>query len=512
MSNDLAGTPKPKSSRRVRLSGLTIIVVAFACVTLPVILKGAPLLDDYYNCIAPNERGLGTVLAEVYDNLELVRPAHYVEVALTAGVCRVTSFSIMILVPWALTIGVAFAIRGLLGDLGVAQPWRDIGASIWLLQPLGTEAALWPAALHIPLGIGFAVLAARAFFRNRMITGTLLGLAACLSVEQAILVMPVIACLTPQSARKRAVAATATLAVGILILFAMFPGESHYTDVSLADRISNAFTDLDYYVVLPATAFGAHSIPLAIGWAFPISAAVLVAGIWLGWAAGARSALGSQVHRGVTTRGLWIAAALLVLANIPVAVSHHPDSPRVFTPTWALIAVGAAIWASRVRWTRTRLWGGVAGALVAASLLSLSLSSWVRVRSATLSEVAHRDIASQAPDGAVVAVCDIERTMVSPAPTGDFALHDFFAFTEDAYTYYTGEHATFRKGGRYWEAPCPDISGTDVVVSFSEITTSSSGSVTTSSGSRSRVARRAPFQRSSVIAINVDTYDGNRRR
>ena len=63
-------------------------------------------------------------------------------------------------------------LRGLSYDLGVDTPWPEIGAALWFLQPLGTEAGLWPAALHIPLGLVLALAALRMHARGRLIVGS----------------------------------------------------------------------------------------------------------------------------------------------------------------------------------------------------------------------------------------------------------------------------------------------------------------------------------------------------
>ena len=450
---------------------LAIIVLLFALVTLPVILQGSPLLDDYHNCVAPNERGFSTVFAEVWDNLQLVRPAHYLEVGVTAALCRTVPFGFVILIPWLLTLGVALMIRSFLREVGVQGPWSEIGAGIWLLQPLGTESALWPAALHIPLGLCLALLAGRQFHRGKIVTAALAGLAACLSLEQVVFVLPLIGALAPGSQRRRAIGAAAAVMLLVLITFSLFHGTSPYTDVALIDRVRNIFADPAYYVIFPAIGLGAHAIPLALRWAFPLSLVVLLTGGIIGARVG-RALLRPPIdvtHLLATRREIMIAVLALVLINVPVAISQHPDSPRIFTPTWLALSIGLAVVGSRVRWRRPSLWGAVVGVMAGAALLSLSFSSWVRVRSAQTSKRAFALIEDQIPDGGTVAVCDIERTVVEPAPTGDFALHEFFAFTEEAYTFYTGHNATFLKGGRYWDASCPDLTGADLVLSFDEI-------------------------------------------
>src|ERR671910_586138 len=68
---------------------------------------------------------------------------------------------------------VAGLLRALLGDLGASAPWAAAGAVLWLAQPLGTEAALWPAALHVPLGLALALAALRLHRNGNYVWGSL---------------------------------------------------------------------------------------------------------------------------------------------------------------------------------------------------------------------------------------------------------------------------------------------------------------------------------------------------
>src|SRR5215207_4360312 len=141
-------------------------VAAIIALGLPVIWRGAPLGDDFNNCLAPLEMGLPAFAAASWDRLGMIRPARFLEILLTTGVCRALPFGVAIAVPLLLTLAVALLVRGLLRDLDTPAPWPDIGGALWLLQPLGTEAALWPAALHVPLGLVFALIALRFFRRG----------------------------------------------------------------------------------------------------------------------------------------------------------------------------------------------------------------------------------------------------------------------------------------------------------------------------------------------------------
>ena len=102
-----------------------------------------------------------------------------------------------------LTLLVAFAIRGLLRDLHVPGAWPDVGGAIWLLHPVGAESALWPSALHVPLGLLAAVWALRWYRRERYVAGTVAALAAFLSVEQTILALPLAVWLVSEGEGRR---------------------------------------------------------------------------------------------------------------------------------------------------------------------------------------------------------------------------------------------------------------------------------------------------------------------
>jgi hypothetical protein len=118
------------------------------------------------------------------------------------------------------------------------------------------------------------------------------------------------------------------------------------------------------------------------------------------------------------------------------------------------------------------LWGTAAGVFAAGALLSLAFSVWVRFESASFVESASRQIAAEVPEGAVVAVCGVERTVVRPAPRGAFAVHEFVYdwAPGQALQYYTGRRVEFLLSGELWyERPCPVAGQADLVVSFSDL-------------------------------------------
>lgn len=458
------------ANRRAGWAFLLLVLIAFSAVSLPVIVNGAPLLDDYANCLELQEKGIGPAFRDSFERLGVVRPAHYLEVAVTGALCPRMHFGVLILIPWVLTIGVAFALRGLLQDVNVKSPWPEIGAGLWLLQPLGTESALWPAAMHISLGLLLALLSLRSYQRGRLVAPTLYALGACLSVEQSIFVLPLAAWLVSPVGRKtRALVVSGATSALVLAAYSIWPGRSFYTNVGLADRIKNIFTDIDFYVVMPGIALGGHSIPVAIKWLLPFSILGLALAAAAGFMLGRRLLKTTGDGERFRIKSLIPIVALLGLINLPIAISYHPHSPRLFTPSILMLAFYAAIFGSRVRWERPHLIGSLAGLVMAGALLSLSLSAFVRVRSSDITEPPLDSIASRLQDGEVVAICGVEKSVVEPIPSGDFTLHELIAFTDDAILFRSGKRVEVRRGGPYQGNHCPDLDGVDLQVEFKDL-------------------------------------------
>ena len=452
---------------------LASVAILFVVVAAPVVLRGAPLADDYGYCVIPNTDGLGSMYSDVIRDIGANRPTRLLTIAVVASLCERVPFGVVIAIPLVLTLLVAMLTAGLLRDLGVTAPWPHIGGALWLLQPLGTEAALWPSALHISLGLVAGLAALRLLRRGRIGWGILAALIAVLSVEQLIFALPLVAWfVTPAKLRNRATGAIALLSATVIASQLLWPGIGDRTAVSIVDRLTNPLRGIDFYAVFPATSFGLHSIPTAVLWALPISLVVLVAGAALGALVGPRLPAPER-EPGLPSSGFWGAAVVMVLLlNVPVMVSFpHPDAPRVFAPTWLALSTVVAIVGARVAWQRLRVVGGVAGVAVAGVFLSLAFSVSVRVRSADITEPAIRWLATEVPAGGRVHICDVPRTAVSPAPNGDFALHEFMWSwsAEPALIYYEDHPATVRITYRWEEPSCPDSSQADVVLTYDEL-------------------------------------------
>jgi hypothetical protein len=422
-------------------------------------LRGAPLADDFNNCLAPQDMGLAGFMSASFERLGLIRPARFVEILLTTGVCQTLPFGVAIAVGLSLTFVVAFLLRRLLTMLGSPAPWPDVAAALWLLQPLGLEAALWPAALHVPIGLAAALGSLIAHRSHRLWIGVLLGLVAMLSLEQAILALPFAAWLvSPAESRRRAVIAMTALSAAVVVAYLLVPGNDPRLSADATARVHGLFTDIDFIVRFPAAGIGAESIPLAVRWAFPVSVVVLAAGAAAGWLWGARRWPTSRSVRSFNIRSLIAVTLLIVLVNVPVLLNQpRQGSPRVFTPTWLVLAAVAGLWLGRVSWRYRTLVGAVCGLYLGGSVLSLALSAWVRVETADVVEHVSREIAERTADGDVVTLCEVPRAAVSPAPRGAFAVQDYLYdwAAEDVLRYYTDRQATFRIQQAGGEDGCP---------------------------------------------------------
>lgn len=462
-------------SARVGTVVFLAVVLVFVAVSLPVVLKGAPLADDFVNCLEPQRVGLGTTLIASFERLGVLRRAHLLEIVITTEVCQHLPFGIAIAVPLALTLGVALLLRALLRDLGAPGAWPSIAGALWLLQPLGSEAALWPAAMHVALGLSLALAALRLHRDGRHGLGTLAVFGACLSIEQVLLALPLAIWLTAPPNRRGPAIRTTLAAISLLIVaFVVRPGSDPRLHAGISERIIGVFEDPLFLVQFPAVGLGLHSIPLAVLWAFPASAIVLGCGGLVG------SRLGPPLLSGPkgsdlppVKRTLLAALGLIAAINVPIVFSlPHQGSPRLFAPTWLVISGAVAFVGPFLDLRMHRVWGAVGGLAAAGALLSLALSVWVRVESASFTASASRQIATALPDDAMVAVCGITRTVVQPAPRGAFAVHEFVYdwAAHEALDYYTGKAAEFVLAGEPWgDRACPDPGDVDRLIAFPDL-------------------------------------------
>lgn len=475
VSADDEVSARPDAARAGRVV-LATVAVAFLVLVLPVVVRGGLLADDYHNCIRPQQVGYDGFLDESWDRLGIVRPARFVEIFVTAPLCERVPFGFVIAVPLAATFAVGWLARGLLRDLRVPAPWPELGAALWLLQPLGTEAALWPAALHVNLGLAFALGGMRLHLRGNHAAATLALLAACFSVEQVVLALPLALWMLAPPDRTRVVAVTTAMVGAVALAYSIWSGTDPRSELALGNRLRALVEDLDFYVKFPGVGIGAHSIPLAAAWALPVSIAAVVAAAWLGARHAPRLLHGVEPRpRPQATRTRLYASAfvvLVLLVNAPVLTTpNRGHDPRTFTPTWLVLAIGLSVAAAHVRWRRPQLAGAAAGTFAAGALLSIALSVSVRIDSARFTEVASDHLARHVPEGGTVAVCGVRRTVTTPAPSGSFALHelDYDWAAADSVAFHTGRTLDAELFGPMWDTACDPSSEVDLVVSFDDL-------------------------------------------
>jgi hypothetical protein len=456
-----------------RFSGHGLLLVAsvvFVIVVSPVLIRGAPMADDFPNCLRPVREGLGGMFASSLDRLGAVRPARFVEILVTTGACQHLAFWVAIAVPLVLTLAVAWLLAGLLSDMGSPGWWPQIGGVLWLLQPLGAEAALWPAALHVPLALVCGLGALRLFVRGRHIAAGVLALAAMLSAEQTIVALPIAAWLvTPPEQRRTAGATCAGATVVVLGVYASWTGQDPRFAASIADRARGLVADPWFYLRWVGLGLGAQSIPLGVWWAWPVSIPLAAAAAAAGWALAGRTRERSRATWPTVRALVWF-GALLIAANLPLLLNvPRQGSPRTFTPTWLILVAGIAMIGPTLPWARLRAVGAVAGILTVGAACSIALTVAVRVESARFFEEAVRELADRSADGDVIAVCDVPRTVTEPSLRGAYAVHDLLYpwSASDGLEYYTGREATVLVAGPGPGGQCPRDA--DVHVDFTQL-------------------------------------------
>jgi hypothetical protein len=452
-----------------------VIGAVLLSIVLPALVHGAPLADDFQICMRPiNDGGYDSYLHAIWLDAGVVRPARFLELFLISKMCTWAPWWLIMLVPLALKFVVAVLLYRLLRELGFRSPWPEIGTAVWLLEPLGTEAALWPAALHINLGLALALGALLLYRRDRLGWAASVTVLACLCVEQVIFAIPLAVWLVcPEKHRRRATIVAAAVVLAVIAAYAVWHGNNPRQALSLSERFREVYSDPEWYVGFPIVGLGLHSGFLGFVWAFPYSLGIVAIGAF----AGARilpdllaAHSAPSVDKTTAVRSASIVGALILLVNVPLITTEVGYSPRTFTPTWLVLAGTLAIAASRVPWRRVQLLGAMAGIFAAFAVLSLALSVSVRVTTVAFDRATARWIAERTEVGDVVAVCDVERTVVEPAPSGSFHLHALHHPSQEWIEYYTGRRARVRRSGEaLWGSRCPDVRGADIVVTFPEL-------------------------------------------
>jgi hypothetical protein len=375
------------------------------------------------------------------------------------------------LVPLSLKFAAGLLLWGLLCDLRVRPPWPEVGVAMWLLEPVGTEAALWPSALHVHLGLVCALAALRLNRRGFLVSAAFASAGAALSVEQVIFALPLAVWLTASREHRRRAAVVASVLMAIVVVaYATWPGQNERQAVTLAARWHNVFAKGAWYLFFPAAGLGLYSGAIAFWWAFPYSIAVVFTGAVSGALLFARLLQRQTTPRldsGTGVRTALAVGVLIVLVNVPLIVTEVGYSARTFTPTWLVLSGAFAVAGASIAWKRARALGALAGTFAAFALLSLALSVFVRVRTDRFNRAAAEWIAARTVDGAIVAVCDVDRSVVNPAPLGAFHLHELHSEWSSWIEYHTGRRVQIRRSGqRYWGARCPDLRGASLVIGF----------------------------------------------
>jgi hypothetical protein len=466
---DSSGAPTP--SRWI----IPVVAAAVLSILLPALIHGAPLADDYVICMRPiNDGGYDAYLQATWQDAGVVRPARFLELFVIAEMCTWAPWWLIMLIPLTLKFAVAFMLYRLLRELGLRAPWPQIGTALLLLEPLGTEAALWPAALHINLGLALALGALLLFRRGRLGWAVPVTVLACLCVEQVIFAFPLAVWMTcPRNHRRRATVVCAAIVLTVLAAYAVWPGANPRQAMSLGERLGEVFDDPEWYVVFPIVGLGLHSGFFGFVWALPYSLCIVVIGA-LGGAVLFRRLTpwqnGPPVEGRSAARSISAVAALIFLVNLPLFTTEVGYSARTFTPTWLVLVGALSLAAARVRWRRVRVLGVAVGTFVAFAVLSLALSVSVRVRTVAFDRAAAEWIAERTDDGDVVAVCDVGRTVVEPAPSGSFHLHALHHPSQEWVDYFTGRVARIRRSGEaLWGSRCPRLRGADLIVTFPEL-------------------------------------------
>jgi hypothetical protein len=458
-----------------------VVSAIFLALVAPVVFRGGLLADEYVICLRPVHDGsYGPFLEALWYDWGIVRPARFIELFLITETCTRIHYGLVMLVPLGLKLATGLALWALLRDLRVPSPWPEIGVALWFLEPLGTEAALWSAALHVPLGLALVLLALRLYRRGSLVWAAVASLGAAFSVEQVIFALPVaVWLLTPPEHRLRATLVAGTLMALVVVAYATWSGDNVRHALTLGERIQNVLAKREWYVFFPLVGLGFHSGAMAFLWAFPYGIVVVL----IGAAAGAlifpvlvAGHVASRPDRQAMVRAVLAFVVLLGLVNLPLVVTEVGYSGRTFTPTWVLLCAAVAMAGPHVPWRRARLAGALAGTFTAFALLSIALSVTVRVRTDTFNRAAAQWVAERTSDGDVIALCDVGRTVVDPAPLGAFHLHAFHSTWGAWIEFHTGRRVTVRRSGeRYWGAQCPDLEGADLVISFPQLVTELTG-------------------------------------
>lgn len=470
----------PQTYRWGPRAAWTILAVAAVLLVLtaaPVLLRGGPMADDYATCVASDADGVIGFLRGDMAYRGAVRPVRYLNAAWVGALCGDVPFGVIMLLPLVATLWAGVQVHRLLSATGVSPAWSGAAGAAWLLNPVGLEIATWPAAAHVPIGLGAALLAARLLRARRWSAALASAVLGVLCLEQLIFVLPLLAwAAAPTDRRRGALAAAISVSVVVLAVYSVFPGLDERTTASVADRLVAPFQDLQWYIRFPAIGLGAGALPGTIRWAgLWTVVAVAAGGVLGGWLLGGAlratpNPPSSQMSRRELLQTAAVGLSVVLLLNLPSIVTVPRDtSPRIFAPTWMAMSVALGLIGARLPLRRPVVAGAVLGCAAALSALALGFAADVRVRHAELSEQLLARIASEVPQDGSVVLCAVPPKLVPNAPAGAFALHDLFYdwVAEPALLHHEGRRASVRVF--HPREPCPTEPAADLHVSLDEL-------------------------------------------
>jgi hypothetical protein len=130
-----AGAPEATTDTKSGVVLLFIVASLFFLAVLPVVVRGAPVRDDFDVCLSPRwTSGAERMLFELWPEWGAVRLlGRFIEQSIIADLCGAVPFGTIIFIPLLTTVAAGFVLRALLYDLEVPTPWpkseRPYGSS-----------------------------------------------------------------------------------------------------------------------------------------------------------------------------------------------------------------------------------------------------------------------------------------------------------------------------------------------------------------------------------------------
>ena len=283
-----AGAPTPVTTAPRAWPAVLFAAAVFVLLCLPVVIRGAPLADDFHNCVEPTRAGLDTFVAASTERLGAVRPARFVEILLTTGVCQHLPFGVRHRRP--------ARPHAAGGRAAARRSWGTSGPRRRGRPP--ARCSGWPSRSAPRRPCGRRPCTSRSGSRWRWPPSSCTAGAATAGRRRrcsAPACRPSRSsspCRWPCGSPPRPSGAAGPPSRPCWWWLACSPptrsgpGGDPRLQVGLGERLRGVVADPAFYVLFPAVGLGAHSIPLALRWAFPASVAVVAAAALLGWRVG----------------------------------------------------------------------------------------------------------------------------------------------------------------------------------------------------------------------------------